>query len=98
MAWVLSRCGCGRRPGPGQHEERATPMAGNWPWIAARGWAPASAPGGGEVMTVRERPQVGSIRVLVVDDHAIVRKGLKAVLDLVPYRPGRRGGERQAGR
>jgi len=36
-------------------------------------------------MSVRERPRKSeSIRVLVVDDHAIVRKGLRAVLDLVP--------------
>ena len=25
------------------------------------------------------------IRVLVVDDHAIIRKGMRAVLELVPY-------------
>ncbi len=29
-------------------------------------------------------PKNNSIRVLVVDDHAIIRKGVKAVLDLVP--------------
>jgi NarL family two-component system response regulator LiaR len=36
-------------------------------------------------VTPEEQAQQGAtIRVLVVDDHAIVRKGLKAVLDLVP--------------
>ena len=36
-------------------------------------------------MTPKERtPESAPTRVLVVDDHAIVRKGLKAVLDLVP--------------
>ena len=36
-------------------------------------------------MTPEERtPESAPTRVLVVDDHAIVRKGLKAVLDLVP--------------
>lgn len=29
-------------------------------------------------------PKVNPIRVLIVDDHAIIRKGVKAVLDLVP--------------
>jgi len=33
-----------------------------------------------------EKPQknAGMIRVLVVDDHTIIRKGIRAVLDLVP--------------
>ena len=36
-------------------------------------------------MTIEQQAgSSGAIRVLVVDDHAIVRKGLKAVLDLVP--------------
>lgn len=36
-------------------------------------------------MTPEDRtPESARIRVLVVDDHAIVRKGLKAVLDLIP--------------
>lgn len=36
-------------------------------------------------MTTDERtPEPAPTRVLVVDDHAIVRRGLKAVLDLVP--------------
>jgi len=36
-------------------------------------------------MTIHEKsPKAGIIRVLVVDDHAIIRKGMRAVLDLVP--------------
>lgn len=34
--------------------------------------------------TINKVPQEDQIRVLVVDDHAIIRKGMKAVLDLVP--------------
>ncbi len=34
--------------------------------------------------SVKKAPPEDQIRVLVVDDHAIVRKGMKAVLDLVP--------------
>jgi len=35
---------------------------------------------------MNEKPteKAGAIRVLVVDDHAIIRKGIRAVLDLVP--------------
>lgn len=36
-------------------------------------------------MTVHPKdPEAGIIRVLVVDDHSIIRKGMRAVLDLVP--------------
>lgn len=34
--------------------------------------------------SVKKAPEEEQIRVLVVDDHAIIRKGMKAVLDLVP--------------
>jgi NarL family two-component system response regulator LiaR len=35
-------------------------------------------------MNEKSKEKAGAIRVLVVDDHAIIRKGLRAVLDLVP--------------
>ena len=35
-------------------------------------------------MSDKIKRNTASIRVLVVDDHAIIRKGLKAVLELVP--------------
>ena len=35
-------------------------------------------------MNEKQKENAGVIRVLVVDDHAIIRKGIRAVLDLVP--------------
>jgi len=35
-------------------------------------------------MSEKQTDNTGVIRVLVVDDHAIIRKGIRAVLDLVP--------------
>jgi two-component system, NarL family, response regulator LiaR len=35
-------------------------------------------------MKDKQKENAGAIRVLVVDDHAIIRKGIRAVLDLVP--------------
>lgn len=35
-------------------------------------------------MSEKQTGKAGAIRVLVVDDHAIIRKGIKAVLELVP--------------
>ena len=35
-------------------------------------------------MNISLKKQPDAIRVLVVDDHAIIRKGLKEVLELVP--------------
>ncbi len=35
-------------------------------------------------MNEKKTGNTGAIRVLVVDDHAIIRKGIRAVLDLVP--------------
>jgi two-component system, NarL family, response regulator LiaR len=35
-------------------------------------------------MKDKQKENAGVIRVLVVDDHAIIRKGIRAVLDLVP--------------
>jgi len=35
-------------------------------------------------MSEKQAGKTGTIRVLVVDDHAIIRKGVRAVLDLVP--------------
>jgi two-component system, NarL family, response regulator LiaR len=35
-------------------------------------------------MSEKQTEKAGTIRVLVVDDHAIIRKGIRAVLELVP--------------
>lgn len=35
-------------------------------------------------MNEKQKENAGIIRVLVVDDHAIIRKGIRAVLDLIP--------------
>ncbi len=35
-------------------------------------------------MSEKQKGNAGTIRVLVVDDHAIIRKGIRAVLELVP--------------
>lgn len=35
-------------------------------------------------MSEKQKEKAGTIRVLVVDDHAIIRKGIKAVLELEP--------------
>jgi len=35
-------------------------------------------------MNEKQKENAGVIRVLVADDHAIIRKGIRAVLDLVP--------------
>jgi NarL family two-component system response regulator LiaR len=35
-------------------------------------------------MSEKQKGKAGTIRVLVVDDHAIIRKGIRAVLELVP--------------
>ena|SRR5512147_1827184 len=35
-------------------------------------------------MSEKSKEKAGIIRVMVVDDHAIIRKGIRAVLDLVP--------------
>jgi len=35
-------------------------------------------------MSEKQKEKAGTIRVLVVDDHAIIRKGIRAVLDLEP--------------